>query len=62
MQATIVFGIISIAEAIFSRVLVLGWLIWLFGVVLWIVLMVKAYQGTKYKLPFAGNLAEKWVK
>ncbi len=26
--------------------------------VLWIVLMVKAYQGQKYKLPIAGDLAE----
>jgi uncharacterized membrane protein len=42
---------------------IIGWLIgaafWLFCVVLWIVLMVKAYQGEKYKLPWAGDLAEK---
>jgi uncharacterized membrane protein len=31
------------------------------GLILWIVLMIKAYQGTKYKVPWAGNLAEKWV-
>ena len=29
--------------------------------ILWIVLMIKAYQGVKYKLPLAGDLAEKWV-
>lgn len=27
--------------------------------VLWIVLMVKAYQGERYKLPIAGDIAEK---
>ena len=30
----------------------------LLGLVLWIVLMVKAYQGIRYKLPVAGDIAE----
>jgi len=34
-------------------------LIWVLGVVLWIILMVKAYQGTMFKLPWAGDFAEK---
>ncbi|GAG51573.1 unnamed protein product, partial [marine sediment metagenome] len=29
-------------------------------VVLWIVLMVKAYQGERFKLPVAGDMAEKY--
>ncbi len=33
-------------------------LIGIVSLVLWIVLMVKAYQGQKVKLPFAGDLAE----
>ncbi len=33
-------------------------LIGLFTLVLWIVLMVKAYQGQKFKLPLAGEIAE----
>ncbi len=28
-------------------------------IIIWIVLMVKAYQGEKYKLPVAGDIAEK---
>jgi uncharacterized membrane protein len=28
--------------------------------ILWIILMIKAYQGEKFKLPIAGDLAEKW--
>ncbi|MBL7209647.1 MAG: DUF4870 domain-containing protein [Dehalococcoidia bacterium] len=65
MQSIIVFGALSVAS------IVLGWipllnvvivpLISVLGLVLWIVLMVKAYQGEKYKLPWAGNLAEKQV-
>ena len=36
-------------------------IIWILSFILWKVLMVKAYQGTKYKLPWAGDLAEKWA-
>ena len=61
MQSIIVFGAYTIVTAILSWIPFLGWLIWLLGLVLWIVLMVKAAQGTMYKLPWAGNLAEKWT-
>ena len=65
MQSIIVFGAITIAGYIIGLIpfigAFLGGLIWLLGVVLWIVLMVKAYQGTMFKLPGSGNLAEKWV-
>jgi len=30
--------------------------------ILWIVLMFKAYQGLMYKLPVAGDIAEKQAK
>jgi uncharacterized membrane protein len=62
MQSIIVFAIISILEIILFWVPVLNVLIWLLGVVLWILLMIKAYQGTQFKLPWVGNLAEKWTK
>ncbi len=61
MQSIIVFGAITIVGVILSWILFLGLIIWLLGLALWIVLMVKAYQGIKYKVPWAGNLAEKWV-
>ncbi len=31
------------------------------SLVLWILLMYKAYKGEKYKLPLVGNLAEKYA-
>lgn len=37
----------------------LGLALWLGYVVLWIVMMIKAYQGEKYKLPVIGDMAEK---
>ena len=66
MQSIIVFGAITVVGVILGSIpfagTVLAWLISLFGFALWIVLIIKAYQGTAYKLPWAGNLAEKWVR
>jgi len=56
MQSIITFG----ACAILSFVPFLNWIVWILALILWIVLMVKAYQGQKFKLPGIGDLAEKW--
>ena len=40
----------------------LSWLIWVITVILWLILMLKAYQGEKFKLPVVGDIAEKQVK
>ena len=61
MQSIIVFGILTILGLALGWVPVLGWIIWILSVILWIVLMVKAYQGTKFKLPISGKAAEKWA-
>ncbi|MGQ9532798.1 MAG: DUF4870 domain-containing protein [Desulfotomaculales bacterium] len=39
----------------------LGTLVWLASTVLWVLLMVKAYQGHRYKLPVVGDLAERYA-
>jgi uncharacterized membrane protein len=36
-------------------------LIGLVALILWIVLMVKAYQGERFKVPIAGDLAESFA-
>jgi uncharacterized membrane protein len=48
---------------------ILGWLSWILGTIigliifiLWIVLMIKAYQGEKYKLPIVGDIADNATK
>jgi len=65
IQSIIVFAIIMILGLILGSIpfvgTVLAWIVSMVGVVFWIVLMIKAYQGNKYKLPWAGNLAEKWA-
>jgi uncharacterized membrane protein len=63
IQSIIVFGALTIVTMIFFWIPFIGWviswLIWIFGLILWILLMYRAYQGKKYKLPVAGDLAEK---
>jgi|SRR3989344_5454847 len=67
MQSIILFGglfLINIALGIVPVIglivaLIISPLLWLIGFILWIVLMWKAYNGEKYKLPYIGDLAEK---
>ena len=63
LQSIYVFGILNIAGIILSWIPFAGWflssVIWILWFVLWIILMIKAYQGKMYKLPWSGNLAEK---
>ena len=69
IQSIVTFGVItaiSIALSILGLIPFIGvvfdivnGIIGLLAFVLWIVLMVKAYQGTMYKLPWTGDFAEK---
>ncbi len=64
-QSIIIFVILTLIGIVFSPIPLLGgfisWVASVIGFILWIVLMVKAVQGNKYKLPWAGDLAEKWA-
>ena len=53
-----ILGLIPFIGLLFN---ILGYIFGLIAFVLWIVLLVKAYQGTMYKLPWAGDFAEKRV-
>jgi len=37
----------------------LSWIIWVVTVILWILLIFKAYSGEMFKLPIVGDIAEK---
>ncbi len=68
IQSIIAFGFITVVGTIISTILApvpfIGWffstIIWLLGVALWVAMMIKAYQGTRYKLPVAGDMAERY--
>ena len=53
-----ILGLIPFIGVLFD---ILGYIVGLIAFVLWIVLMVKAYQGVKYKLPWTGDFAEKRI-
>jgi uncharacterized membrane protein len=72
VQSIIVFGAFSVVNFvlwiltwipfIWILFLIIMYLVGVFALILWIVLMVKAYRGEKYKLPVSGDLAEKYAK
>jgi uncharacterized membrane protein len=67
MQSTVLFGGIFLLYIVLGIIPVLGWLVAamispilsLISFILWLVLMYKAYNGEKYKLPYIGEIAEK---
>ena len=63
MQSILVFGFFLVANAVLAFIPVIGWTIMpILGIVqliVWIILMVKAYQGENFKLPVLGDIAEK---
>jgi len=63
MQAILVFLPAWIVVILLGWIPFLGWiiagLIALLTVILWLILMLKAYQGEKFKLPVVGDIAEK---
>ena len=56
MQAIITF----VALFILSWIPFVNIIVGILALVLWILLMIEAYQGKKFKLPWVGDLAEKW--
>ena len=62
LQSLVTFLALFIISSVIGFIPVLGILVglilWPLGVVLWIVLMVKAYKGERYKLPVIGDFVE----
>ncbi|MGD8395052.1 MAG: hypothetical protein PVF43_06225 [Candidatus Eiseniibacteriota bacterium] len=62
LQSTIVFGALFVLSLVLPVIPVVGILVSLLlpllGVVLWILLMVKAYQGERFKVPYVGDWVE----
>jgi uncharacterized membrane protein len=63
MQSILIFAFLFVLQAVLVFVPVIGWMlipiISIASLILWIVLMVKAYQGEMLKLPVIGDIAEK---
>jgi uncharacterized membrane protein len=46
--------------ALLSLILV-GPVFWLVGFLIWLILVIRAYGGARYKLPTLGDIAERWA-
>ena len=66
MQSTIVFATLSLGFILLQSIPLLGMLLSVFIVIpvsalLWLLMMFKAYQGERFKLPIAGEMAEQRI-
>jgi len=70
LQSTIFFGVLMILEMLLSNLLMGSWTFFSFlrllmqiiqigGTIVWIVCLVKAYQGEKFMIPVVGEFVEK---
>jgi len=65
MQSLITFLFLSVVSFLIKTIPFIGFLIspflWLFGLLIWVLLMYKAFQGEKFKLPVIGEITEQQV-
>ncbi|MFC1594276.1 DUF4870 domain-containing protein [Candidatus Omnitrophota bacterium] len=63
LQSIVAFGALFMLGIVGPFIPLVGWmlipLLAITYIVLWFVLMIKAYKGEMYKLPIAGDIAEK---
>jgi len=59
IQSIYVFGTLTVAYLLLKWIPFLDIFIYLLAVALLIILVIKAYQGERFKLPLVGNWAEK---
>jgi uncharacterized membrane protein len=66
MQSTVVFVAVLIISVVLNSIPILGAFLYAFllfpaVVIIWLVLMFKAYNRETFKLPLAGDFAEKQI-
>ncbi|RLF90215.1 hypothetical protein DRN82_03560 [Thermococci archaeon] len=65
LQSTITFLGLILLGAVFRVIPIIGWVfntvVTVVALIAWILGIIKAYQGEKFKFPIAGDLAESWL-
>ena len=65
MQSTLVTGVITVLSFVFGAIplvgILLNYLLGLVALIVWVFCMYKAFMGEKYKLPYFGEMAEKYL-
>lgn len=66
MQSTLFFLPVAVLQMVLWSIPLVGWLlgffVWVGSLLAWLVLMFKAYQGERFKLPVVGRMAEEQVR
>ena len=65
MQSTITFLGLFVIMGVLSFIPIVNLLIvpiWILGLIVWLILMVKALRGERYSLPIVGKMAEEKAK
>ena len=66
MQSTCFFLPLAVVHAVLLGIPILGWILafflWAGGLIVWLLLMFKAYQGERFKLPIVGDIAERQIR
>jgi uncharacterized membrane protein len=58
-QSIMTFGVLFVVQLIVSWIPIVNWIIGVLILVLWIILLIQAGTGKMWKVPWAGNWAEK---
>jgi len=66
MQSVVVFGVLSLSWFVLVSIPFIGWVLAIFvlipaSAILWLLLLFKAYQGERFKVPVAGDMAEQRI-
>jgi uncharacterized membrane protein len=61
-QSTITFLILFVISLIIGWIPIIGFLVLILSLILWLVLMIKALKGERYRLPIVGKMAEEKVE
>ncbi len=65
MQSLATFLALFVISIVVGWIPFIGWIVSIlitpFGLILWLLLMYKAYRGERFKLPIAGDFAEKQI-
>jgi len=66
LQSLILFGVLSVAGIILRWIPFIGGILWAFlgigTLAVWIIGMIKAYQGEMFKFPVVGDIAESQIR
>lgn len=66
LQSTLLFLPVFVVISVLLAIPLIGWLLayllWIASLVLWLILMFKAYAGERFKLPYIGNIAEEHAR